>query len=75
LKVLTYQIEDMGGDYIDFLSKEGVFKDLIHYLFQDMEHAGESKSQKNAVVPLKWLEAKIQRIRKVAIESSKSLTL
>jgi hypothetical protein len=65
----------MGGDYIDFLSKEGVFKDLIHYLFQDMEHAGESKSQKNAVVPLKWLEAKIQRIRKVAIESSKSLTL
>lgn len=39
-----------------------------------MEHLGESAGKKNQVLPLKWLEAKIQRIRKVAIETGKSLT-
>jgi hypothetical protein len=38
LKVLSHQIEDLGEEYIQFLTKEGIFTDLISYLFQDMDN-------------------------------------
>jgi len=76
LKVLSNQIEQLGKEYIDLLRKEGILSDLITYLYQDIENVGSSQaSQKNQVLPLKWLEAKIQRIRKMAIESNRSLSL
>lgn len=72
---MSHQIEELGEEYIQFLHKENVFNDLIPYLFMDIESTGKSSGQKNQVLPIKWLEAKIQRIRKVAIESSRSLSL
>lgn len=72
---MSHQIEELGEEYIQFLYKENVFNELIPYLFMDIESTGKSSGQKNQVLPIKWLEAKIQRIRKVAIESSRSLSL
>lgn len=36
LKILSHQIEGLGEEYIEFLNKEGVFNDVIHYLFMDI---------------------------------------
>ena len=47
--------------------------DLISYLFQDENITMSDDDQKNLMMPLNWLEAKIQRIRKFAIESANGL--
>lgn len=73
MKILGQQIKDIGEDYVKFLQNEGVFTDLIQYLFKEEAAAVSDSDSKNLVMPLKWLEAKIQRIRKIAIESTKSL--
>lgn len=74
MKILTHQIDEMGKDYISFLEKEGVYEELVTYLFTEADDKKAAAGKDNQVMPIKWLEAKIQRMRKIAIESSKSLS-
>jgi hypothetical protein len=73
---ISSQIEVMGKAYIDFLQKEELLGDLVAFLYKDVastaDRAGPISKQ---VVPVKWLEAKLQRMRKLAIETPRSLSL
>lgn len=78
LKILVAQIEAEGQTYLDFLRKidnDAIFKKLMDYLQNDLREVGSVKSGNatNEVLPQKWLEAKIQRIRKIATETTQSL--
>ena len=76
LKTLGSQIEVMGQAFIDFLQKESVLDDLMAYLYQDIQSiSSKPRGTSNQVVPVKWLEAKLQNMRKLAIETNRSLNL
>ena len=76
LKTLGSQVEVMGQAFIDFLQKEGVLEDLMAYLYQDIKSiSSKPRGASNQVVPVKWLEAKLQNMRKLAIETNRSLNL
>jgi len=68
LMIFTHQIQQMKQKYIEFLKKTGLLESVIQYLFLNLEQAGNSNSPM-ANFPLKWLEAKIQMMKKVAIET------
>jgi hypothetical protein len=59
----------MGQEFIKFLKEAGVLEELISYLY-DYKPV---KSNNKKVVPLKWIEARIQNIRKLATETNKSI--
>jgi hypothetical protein len=76
LKILVTQIEAQGKEYLQFIRSvdDGkVFDKLLTYLQADLKEAGQVSSKSNQsldVLPQKWLEAKIQRIRKFATETT-----
>jgi hypothetical protein len=75
LKVLNNQIQVMGQKFLDYLKKENCLDELIDYLYQDISKISSQKTKsKEQVIPLKWLEAKIYHMRKLAIETSRSLS-
>jgi hypothetical protein len=47
--LLSHQVEDIGEEYINFLTKEGIFAELITFLFKEPEGSSSSQSsgQKN----------------------------
>ena len=66
----------MGQAFIDFLFKENLLEDLMAYLYQDIKSiSSKPRAASNHVVPVKWLEAKLQNMRKLAIETNRSLNL
>jgi hypothetical protein len=52
------------------LKKENLLQELIQKLWKVND-----ENRKVEVIPLTWMEAKIQRIRKLATESTKSLEM
>jgi hypothetical protein len=69
-------LELFGKEYLQFLQEiEGdCLKQLIDFLSQNMETKKKDGKDSGVIVPQKWLEAKIQRIRKIAIESDKTIS-
>ena len=66
----------MGKTYIDFLQKEDLLSDLMAFLYKDItSNDNKDRDVNKQVVPVKWLEAKLQRMRKLAIETPRSLSL
>ena len=67
----------MGKNYIDYLQKEELLGELMAFLYKDVESTGSRKkgAVNKQVVPVTWLEAKLQRMRKLAIETPHSLSL
>lgn len=49
----------------------------MSFLYQDIEKLAQKNSQASStnVIPINWLEGKIENIRKMAIESNKSLDI
>jgi len=73
LKIISCQIEILGQEYLNLLKKEGLLlKDLMEQLFKVIDN--KSKESKE-VIPLQWIEARIQNIRKMATESTKTIKL
>lgn len=70
LKTINTQIEVVGQKYLDFLKEAGYMDRLIKQL-----HCHGTASSASEVVPAIWIEAKIQKMRKLAIESTKSLSV
>jgi hypothetical protein len=70
IKAVSWQIEVLGQKYLNFLKEHG----LLHGLIKQLWNAS-SDGQKVEVIPLNWMEAKIQKIRKIAAESTRSLEL
>lgn len=76
LMTISSQIEILGKTYIDFLTKEELLGDMMAFLYRDIADAGTSAAAvSKQVVPVKWLEAKLQRMRKLAIETPRNLSL
>lgn len=76
LMTISSQIEILGKTYIDFLTKEELLGDMMAFLYKDITEAGTSAGAvSKQVVPVKWLEAKLQRMRKLAIETPRNLSL
>ena len=75
LKIFVNQIEVRGKPFIDFLDAiddGSVMKTLMEYLQARPE---KGKTGGSSVLPINWLESKIMRIRKLAIETGQSLTV
>jgi len=70
IKTVSWQIEVLGQKYLTFLKEQGLLNGLIQKLWQ-----ANNDNQKVEVIPLNWMEAKIQKIRKLAVESTKQLGL
>jgi len=76
LKGISHKLETIGFEFIEILKKEGALQDLISFLYQDIERlAKNTTSSSTSVIPINWLESKIENIRKKAIESTKSLSV
>lgn len=74
LKIVLAQIELQGTTYIEFMRKQegDLLGKLIDFLAEGIEGKVDDKQPKskaNMNIPPKWLEAKILRIRKLALES------
>jgi hypothetical protein len=67
----------MGKVFVEFLQKEELLGELMACLYKDVESTGSGKrgAINKQVVPVTWLEAKLQRMRKLAIETPHSLSL
>jgi len=76
LKGIAYNLETLGQEFIDLLRKEGVLDGLMTFLYQDIEKlAKENTPSSTTVIPINWLEGKIENMRKMAIESNKSISV
>lgn len=47
LKIITHQIEDLGEEYVSLMAKEDIFKELIKFLFNDLDQKDQSKATSN----------------------------
>jgi hypothetical protein len=73
LKILVNQIEVRGKPYIEFL--EGIDSGKVMAVLMGYLQAEKEKTNTSSVLPQKWIESKIARIRKLAIETAQSLAI
>ena len=71
--MICSQTAMIGQNFIDYLHEENCLKDILNYLYKGLGKLNSSRNDQ--IIPIQWLEAKIQNMRRIAIESSKSLSL
>ena len=77
MKGIAHKLETVGADFINVLRRQGILENFMSFLYQDIEKLAQKNSQASStnVIPINWLEGKIENIRKMAIESNKSLDI
>lgn len=71
LKAFNSQMNILGSSYNKFLKDNGVLEGLLTYLFISTSKLAAKAEE---IVPLQWIETRIQQMRKVALESTLSLS-
>jgi len=61
----------LGKDFIEILKKEDLFNSLSTYLLKCLD---EKQNDNIDIVPVIWIESRIQNIRKLATESTSSIS-